>query len=286
MINDARGNIEYDESGSGPTLVLVPGSCSTGAAWRPIIAALDGEFRCVTTSLPGYGRTAERRSAADPSIAHAAEILEAVVRKAGGAVHLVGHSAGGLVALAAALRQRVALKSLAILEAPAIEMLRECGETQHLRDFTAMTERYFAAHADGDRDAIAIMIDFYGGPGTYASWPERVRAYAAATTTVNLLDWAGAHSFPLRRSELATVATPTLVAWGGTSHPAVQRANALLAQSIAGAAQATFAGAAHFMIATHAGNVARLIAQHVERAELGNQSGISSVRHNASSLSA
>lgn len=267
MISDVRGNIEYDESGSGPTLVLVPGSCSTGAAWRPVIAALDGQFRCVTTSLPGYGRTAERRSAADPSIAHAAEIVETVVRKTGGAVHLVGHSAGGLVALAAALRKRVAIKSLAILEAPAIEILRRYDEAQHLRDFTAMTERYFAAHAGGDRDAIAIMIDFYGGPGTYASWPERVRAYAAATTAVNLMDWAGAFSFPLHRATLATVTAPTLVAWGGASHPAVQRANALLAQSIPRAADATFAGAAHFMIATHAGDVARLIANHVRQAE-------------------
>ena len=38
MIEDRRGNIDYDESGQGPTIVLVPGSCSTGAAWRPVIS--------------------------------------------------------------------------------------------------------------------------------------------------------------------------------------------------------------------------------------------------------
>jgi pimeloyl-ACP methyl ester carboxylesterase len=53
MIEDARGPIDYDECGSGPTIVLVPGSCSTGAAWRPVMAAWDGRFRCVTTSLLG-----------------------------------------------------------------------------------------------------------------------------------------------------------------------------------------------------------------------------------------
>ena len=37
-------------------------------------------FRCVTTSLLGYGGTAERRTAADPSIAHEAEAVEAVIR--------------------------------------------------------------------------------------------------------------------------------------------------------------------------------------------------------------
>jgi len=38
MIEDQLGHIDYDESGEGPTIVLVPGSCSTGAAWRPIVA--------------------------------------------------------------------------------------------------------------------------------------------------------------------------------------------------------------------------------------------------------
>ena len=30
MIEDIRGNVDYEASGTGPTLVLVPGSCSTG----------------------------------------------------------------------------------------------------------------------------------------------------------------------------------------------------------------------------------------------------------------
>ena len=68
MIEEPRGRIDYDECGSGPTIVLVPGSCSTGAAWRSVIATWNGQFRCVTTSLLGYGGTAERRTADDPDI--------------------------------------------------------------------------------------------------------------------------------------------------------------------------------------------------------------------------
>ena len=118
MIDEASGRIEYDECGNGPTIVLVPGSCSTGAAWRPVIAAWENRFRCVTTSLPGYGRTAERRAAGDMSIARLAETVESVIVRAGGRVHLVGHSFGGLVSLAVALRHRVAVASLVMMEAP------------------------------------------------------------------------------------------------------------------------------------------------------------------------
>ena len=64
MIEDPRGNIDYDEQGSGPTILFVPGSWGTRSAWRGVMAALGGSFRLVTTSLLGYGGTAERRTEA------------------------------------------------------------------------------------------------------------------------------------------------------------------------------------------------------------------------------
>jgi pimeloyl-ACP methyl ester carboxylesterase len=106
MTGQGHDYIDYDECGIGPTIVLVPGSCSTGAVWRPVIGAWDRQFRTVTTSLLGYGATDERRTASDPSITYEAEAVEAVIRRVGGRVHLVGHSFGGLVALAVTLRDR------------------------------------------------------------------------------------------------------------------------------------------------------------------------------------
>lgn len=105
MIEEEQGRIDYDECGSGPAAVLLPGSCSIGAAWRPIIAAWGNRFRCVTTSLLGYGGTSERRTVGDPSISRNAEAMESVIRRTGGRVHLVGHSFGGLVALGQVLRR-------------------------------------------------------------------------------------------------------------------------------------------------------------------------------------
>jgi len=198
---------------------------------------------------------------------HEAEALESVVRKAGSSVHLVGHSFGGLVALAVALRNQVSLSSLVILEAPAMELLRAEGENRHYSLFQGMTEAYFADFASGNVSAIAAMIDFYGGPGTFASWPPRVRAYAERTTPVDIVDWGSAYGLPLSAASLSTIRLPVIVARGGASHPAMQRANALLSERIDQAALVTIDGAAHFMIATHATEVADLIAQHVARAE-------------------
>jgi hypothetical protein len=114
-------------------------------------------------------------------------------------------------------------------------VLRESGEDRHYRAFREMTGRYFADFESGNREAIAAMIDFYGGAGTYAAWPPRVKAYAVETTPVNILDWASAFGFALSRATLAAVVVPTLVLRGGASHPAMQRANELLGITIKGA---------------------------------------------------
>jgi pimeloyl-ACP methyl ester carboxylesterase len=267
MIETARGRIDYDQCGDGPTVVFVPGSCSTGAAWRPVMAALGGQFRCVTTSLLGYGGTDERRTEADPSMSYEADVVEAVVRRAADRVHLVGHSFGGLVALAVALRGRVPLASVTIAEAPAANLLRDLGEHRHFGAFRDMTDAYLRAFHSGNKAAIAAMIDFYGGSGTFASWPPRVRAYAMETTPVNILDWASVYGFRLSRSALAAVDVPVLVLRGAESHPAVRRANELLSLHIKGASLTTVAGAAHFLISTHPHDTAAAIARHVTRFE-------------------
>ena len=270
MIEDDRGCIDYAESGLGPTVVFVPGSCSTGGAWRPILSELGNGWRAVTTSLLGYGGTAERRTLRDADISREAEVLEAVVRRAASPVHLVGHSFGGAAAIAVALRRRVPLLSLVIIEAPVPELLRHAGEHRHYRALREMTDVYFDAFRAGETAAIELMIDFYGGAGTFAAWPDRVRRYAIDTTPVNILDWASAYDFQLTPGCLANIDVPALVLRGGASHPAMRRANELLSQCMANASLATIAGAAHFMISTHAEEVARAIAQHlagVERSE-------------------
>jgi pimeloyl-ACP methyl ester carboxylesterase len=140
------------------------------------------------------------------------------------------------------------------------------GEDHHYRSFHQMTDAYFADYRAGNLNAISTMIDFYGGAGTFASWPPRVCAYAVQTTPVNILDWASAYQFRLPPALLACVKVPALVIRGGTSHPAMQRANELLSEEMSAAALTTIDGAAHFMIATHSEAVAQLIAHHVDRA--------------------
>ncbi len=102
-----------------------------------------------------------------------------------------------LAGLAVALRQPHLLRSLTIVEAPACEILRTVGEAEHFSEFQNMTTAYAAAFRGGQRNAIERMIDFYGGAGTFAGWPQQLRDYAVETTAVNLLDWLSVYGFAL-----------------------------------------------------------------------------------------
>jgi pimeloyl-ACP methyl ester carboxylesterase len=131
-----------------------------------------------------------------------------------------------------------------------------------------MSRAYSDAFGRGEAAAIARMIDFYGGEGTFAAWPQRVRDYAVETTAANLMDWESAYGFRLMPASLAAVRIPTLVVWGEASHPAACRANELLSRYMPRADHATISGASHFMIATHPKQFADLMIRHIEGSSL------------------
>jgi pimeloyl-ACP methyl ester carboxylesterase len=260
----SRGRIEYQERGDGPVLVLVPGSFSTGAAWRNVVQAFRRPWRVVTTSLLGCGETEERRDAAAPRMEDEIEVLEDVIRRAGrGApVHLVGHSFGAQVALATAVRTRAPLASLCLIEPPCPGALRLAGDRARYAEFRAMTDRYAAAWRAGDRDAARHVIDFYGGAGTFDAFPGKVREFVLQTTPANLLDWVLAYADETTAETFATLTVPTLVLRGTLGHPAVRRSNELVARALRNAELVDVADAGHFMVATHGPEVAALVEAH------------------------
>ena len=261
---EARGRIEYQERGDGPVVVLVPGSFSTGAAWRNVVQHFRRPWRVVTTSLLGYGGTDERRDVAGPRLEDQIEVLAAVIQRAGrGApVHLVGHSFGAQMALATAAHARPSLASVTLIEPPYPSTLRIPGDRVHKEAFQTMTDRYAAAWRAGDREAARHVIDFYGGAGTFDAFPSAVRDFVVRTTPTNLVDWKIAYGDETSARAFASVTAPTLVMRGGLGHPAVRRSNELIAHALPYADLVDVAGAGHFMIATHAAEVAAMIEAH------------------------
>lgn len=96
----AGRRVAYAVRGRGPAVLLLHGLGGTADFWQPVIERLGERFTLIAPDLPGFGFS-DRSRGSYPLARHAGAML-AVLRAAGvRELHaLVGHSAGGVVAVA------------------------------------------------------------------------------------------------------------------------------------------------------------------------------------------
>lgn len=259
---------DYSDTGSGPAVLFLPGSFGTGTGWKAVMGSLGDDYRMITTSLLGYGATPDVRPDGNTTMAQQVALIDLIIDRVGTSPHVVGHSYGGLSALAHALTGRHRPASLLLVEANPLGLLRtsrDLRDREHYAMFGSMTARYFADFAQGDAEAARHVIDFYGGPGTFDTMPPKVRGYIVATTAVNVRDWSSGTPFEPGMEKLRSIDIPTTVVRGANSHPAMRRIAELLHTSIPRAELATVEGGSHFLPSSHPAEIAALVRGHLDR---------------------
>jgi pimeloyl-ACP methyl ester carboxylesterase len=94
-------HLVFNPVADGPTLVLIHGLGANKHYWDAVVEALGADVRVVTLDLPGFGQSRRRRGTYTTAGA-AIEIARLLQRLKVGPAILVGHSFGGLPALAVA----------------------------------------------------------------------------------------------------------------------------------------------------------------------------------------
>jgi pimeloyl-ACP methyl ester carboxylesterase len=262
-MHDFPADVEYFEWGDGPAVLLLPGSFGTGSGWKAVTDRLSRSHRIVTTSLLGYGATAERRPLGNATMRQQTEVIDRILERIGEPTHVVGHSFGGLAALAHTIDGAINPASLMLVEANPLGLLKTCGEADLYAMFDTMTREYFAEFEGGRPDAARHVIDFYGGEGTFSAFPAKVRDYVIKTTPSNIRDWSSGTPFEPPLAAYQQISARTLVVRGGKGHPAMMRIAEILAEVIAHARLETIAGGSHFLPATNSAELARLLEVHV-----------------------
>ena len=107
--------IAYEETGDGPTVVIINGAMSTAADAAGLAEALaDAGFRAVTWDRRARGSSGDARgSTPDREVEDLAAVIDAV----GGDAAVLGHSSGAVLALVAASRG-VPVRALFLSEPP------------------------------------------------------------------------------------------------------------------------------------------------------------------------
>ncbi|WP_197442992.1 alpha/beta fold hydrolase [Lignipirellula cremea] len=103
--------------GTGPTLVLIPGSFESLESWQAVVESLDHDLQVVVVELRGHGESWPPPNAQTGTIEQLAddvlEVLQAADLKS---CYLGGHSIGGMVAIECAGRQPQRLKGVIAIE--------------------------------------------------------------------------------------------------------------------------------------------------------------------------
>jgi pimeloyl-ACP methyl ester carboxylesterase len=247
----STGRFEYLEQGSGEPVILVHGSGSSSAQWCGLADQLSARYRVFAPDLFGYGGSVNWLGSNAFRIENEAEIVRALLARAGGSVHLVAHSYGGAVALHIARTVGDSLRSLTLIEPAAFHLLRETDAllAAELADFA---ERMVRAIACGEYLAgFGMFFDYWNGPNAWARLPAEKR-YAMATRLPKLvLDFHAIFNATWRLDDFRALKVPTLLVQGARSPVPTRRICELLARAIPGAESRTLAGAGHMAPITH-----------------------------------
>lgn len=255
--------IDIADTGSGPALVFLPGSYSTKEAWRGVQAALQGNYRLISTSLPGYGATAETRPAMVSDMNLMQNFVAQIAEQIGEPFHLIGHSFGGLTTLASTLNKSVEPLSVITFEGNPIYSMPEKGTFVWKAEMLEVGEQFEEAYLRGDKDAAALIIDYWGGRGFFASMPEVVREFCRSTTYTNILDWRAAAGFTPQISDFSSIEVPATLVRGELANDAIVEITSLLSQFMPRAKLQIVESAGHFLISTHPKQCAAIIDDHL-----------------------
>ncbi|WP_394840005.1 alpha/beta hydrolase [Pendulispora rubella] len=222
-------DLHVQELGSGPPVVMLHGLFGNLATWYFTTAAeLSKSHRVIVYDLRGHGRSARTPYGYD--VATMAGDLDAVVEQvAQDDVTLVGHSYGGVIALAYALRCPHRVRKLALIEAPLPPL--DTGElwSRYTAVAKADTASMLASLPNAVRDALVA-----GG-----------RRAGRFLETVRFLSLESSLRDDLARAEmsdaaLASLACPLLAVYGTAS--GVRPSGERLARVVAGTDYVTLEG--------------------------------------------
>ncbi|MDO9020717.1 MAG: alpha/beta hydrolase [Deltaproteobacteria bacterium] len=266
MNDPANVSLFVDDRGAGTPVVLLHSGGMSSRQWRSLAERLAVNHRVLAPDLLGSGKNppwpGDLPFGYELDVAAVARVLDRV----DGAVHLVGHSYGGLVALTLARTQPRRVRSIALYDPVAFGVLRDPADPAGLADLArAEAQPVFTDESrGGGEDWMEAFVDYWNGPGAWRALPAtsreqflRVGRKVFREVMSLMHDRTGAAAY-------AGLGAPTLLLSGERSPTAAQRVTEVLAGAMPAARREVIEGAGHMGPLTHGATVDALIARHID----------------------
>jgi pimeloyl-ACP methyl ester carboxylesterase len=260
----------FRESGHGTSIVCLHSSASSSAQWRPLMDRLGCRYRTLAADLYGSGKSPSWPAFRPMSLADEVALLDPVLTAAGDRYHLVGHSYGGAVALAAAYARRERVESLVLFE-PVCFSLLVAGDPDHpaaheitaVRDDTVRLLERGDPHGSGQR-----FVDYWMEPGAWVAMPPQRRDAIAAAMRAVRAQWEAIFQEPTPLSAFADLDVPVLYLTGSESPAAAREVARLLAKVLPRVTVIEVEGVGHMAPVTHPDRINALIERHLDGSPL------------------
>ena len=207
-VNGTR--LHHDETGNGPSVVLLHGHTMDARMWAPQVAALAPRHRVITYDLRGFGQSDV--PAHGVLYAHAEDLRELIEHLHAGPAHLVGLSLGASVAIETALLAPRLVRSLTLIDASAVAGYPWPPQ---------LSQMFAGVHATAKSGDMAAAKAQWASVEWFA--PSRAKPQVAAFVDEMLADYSGwhfVHRNPVKKFDppandrLGEIAVPTLVIVG------------------------------------------------------------------------
>ena len=125
-------SLEYFESGSGQSVVLVHGSASDHRTWEHQVKAFSDKYRVINYSRRYHWPNQPIAEGAEYAMSDQVDDLEQLIRSCSiSQAHIVGHSYGAYLALMVAIRNPSLVGSLVLAEPPVIPLFTSFPPKPH-----------------------------------------------------------------------------------------------------------------------------------------------------------
>lgn len=204
------------------------------------------------------------------SLADEAQRTIDLIDRCVGKVHLVGHSYGGGVALHVALARPDRIASLSLYEPSAFHLLKAFGPAtgEAFAEITAITAETGSGIVSGDyRGAAVAFIDYWGGPGAFASLRPAIQSALIRWIPKASLDFRALINEDTPLAAYAVLDFPVLVMRGEHTPAPTRQIAEILPGLLTDARTVVIEGAGHMGPLTHASAVSEEIAAHIRATE-------------------
>lgn len=236
--------IAFDQSGTGPAVILVDGALQYRAfdqGMAPLADLLSEDFTVIHYDRRGRGDSTDIQPYA---LEREIEDIEALIDEAGGSAFVYGISSGAALAFEAAIKLGDKIKKLVMYEAP---YNNEEAARQAWKEYRQKLNELVAAGRKGDAVGLFMMLvgmppDQLEGMHQHPMWP--LWEAVGPTLAYDAADMGEDASVPTERA--AGIAMPTLVMDGGGSEWSFMHTTAVeLANAIPHAQHRTLEGQTH-----------------------------------------